>query len=84
MRFRQWGRFNCNVPQNTMQKGTITFPISFSNVVVPLGILSGYNGINTRTIFTLEQTVLDKTVWVIYTNSAEVDLYNNSWVAIGY
>ena len=81
--YKQWGRFNCNVPQNTMQNGTINFPISFSNFVIPLGILSGYNGLNTRTTFTLERTSLLKTDWVIYTNSAEINLYNNSWFAIG-
>ena len=66
-----------------MQNGTINFPISFSNFVIPLGILSGYNGFNTRTTFTLERTSLLKTDWVIYTDSAEINLYNNSWFAIG-
>ena len=66
-----------------MQNGTINFPISFSNFVIPLGILSGYNGPNNRTTFTLERTSLLKTDWVIYTDSAEINLYNNSWFAIG-
>lgn len=75
--------FNCNVPQNTMQVGTINFPISFSSFAIPLGILSGYNGPGTNTVFTLERTTLSKTDWVIYTQSTEVNIGNNKWFAIG-
>ena len=80
---RQWGLFETNAVKNTMQRGTITYAISFSSFGIPFGMLSGYNGIDTRSILTLENKTKNNFVWVVYTNSAETIMPNNGYFAIG-
>ena len=66
-----------------MQRGTITYTISFSSFGIPFGMLSGYNGIDTRSVLTLENKTKNNFVWVVYTNSAETIMSNNGYFAIG-
>ena len=46
-------------------------------------MLSGYNGIDTRSVLTLENKTKNNFVWVVYTNSAETIMPNNGYFAIG-
>ena len=80
---KQWGLFETNAVKNTMQRGTITYAISFSSFGIPFGMLSGYNGIDTRSVLTLENKTKNNFVWVVYTNSAETIMPNNGYFAIG-
>ena len=69
--------------KNTMQRGTITYAISFSSFGIPFGMLSGYNGIGTSSILTLENKTKNNVAWVLYTTSGETIISNNGYFAIG-
>ena len=79
----QWGLFKTNAVKNTMQRGTITYAISFSSFGIPVGMLSGYNGTDVSSVLTLENKTKNNFVWVLYTNSGETIISNNGYFAIG-